>query len=76
VSAVRSETVTGALDWSEAAVLVTGGTGSFGSRFIDIMLERHWPLDDDERPAAGFRYSSEANTQWLSPAEMQELARD
>jgi UDP-N-acetylglucosamine 4,6-dehydratase len=43
VSAARSETVTGALDWSEAAVLVTGGTGSFGNRFVDIMLERHRP---------------------------------
>jgi sialic acid synthase SpsE len=33
--------VTGALDWSEAAVLMTGGTGSFGNRFIHIMLERY-----------------------------------
>ena len=41
MSTARSETVTGALDWSEAAVLVTGGTGSFGNRFIDIMLERY-----------------------------------
>ena len=29
-----------------------------------------------QRPGAGFRYSSEANTQWLSPAAMKELARD
>ncbi len=43
MSAARSETVTGALDWSEAAVLVTGGTGSFGTRFVDIMLERYRP---------------------------------
>ena len=35
--------MTGALDWSEAAVLVTGGTGSFGSRFIDVMLARYRP---------------------------------
>jgi UDP-N-acetylglucosamine 4,6-dehydratase/5-epimerase len=35
--------MTGALDWSEAAVLVKGGTGSFGNRFVDIMLERYRP---------------------------------
>ena len=33
-------------------------------------------IEGGKRPGAGFRYSSEANTQWLSPAEMQELARD
>ncbi len=33
----------GALDWSAAAVLVTGGTGSFGNKFVDIMLERYRP---------------------------------
>jgi UDP-N-acetylglucosamine 4,6-dehydratase/5-epimerase len=35
--------VTGALDWSSAAVLVTGGTGSFGNRFVDVMLRRYHP---------------------------------
>ena len=32
-----------ALDWSEAAVLVTGGTGSFGYKFVEVMLERYRP---------------------------------
>ncbi len=32
-----------ALDWSEAAVLVTGGTGSFGNKFVEAMLERYRP---------------------------------
>ena len=32
-----------ALDWSEAAVLVTGGTGSFGNKFVEVMLERYRP---------------------------------
>jgi UDP-N-acetylglucosamine 4,6-dehydratase/5-epimerase len=35
--------VRGVLDWSEAAVLVTGGTGSFGNKFVEVMLERYRP---------------------------------
>jgi len=31
------------LDWSSASVLVTGGTGSFGRRFVDIMLAEYKP---------------------------------
>src|SRR5438552_18800650 len=33
----------GTLDWSEASVLVTGGTGSFGNKFVEIMLNRYRP---------------------------------
>ena len=33
----------GTLDWSEASVLVTGGTGSFGNKFVEIMLSRYRP---------------------------------
>ena len=33
----------GTLDWSEASVLVTGGTGSFGNRFLEIMLSQYRP---------------------------------
>jgi UDP-N-acetylglucosamine 4,6-dehydratase len=35
--------VNDALDWSESAVLVTGGTGSFGNRFVETMLRRYRP---------------------------------
>lgn len=31
------------MNWSEVAVLVTGGTGSFGSRFVELMLTKHRP---------------------------------
>jgi len=31
------------LVWSEAAVLITGGTGSFGNTFVETMLTRHRP---------------------------------
>ena len=31
------------LNWSESTVLVTGGTGSFGRKFADILLRRHKP---------------------------------
>ncbi len=33
----------GTLDWSETSVLVTGGTGSFGNKFVEIMLNRYRP---------------------------------
>ncbi len=38
--AVRRE---GRVNWSEASVLVTGGTGSFGNKFVEIMLTRYRP---------------------------------
>jgi UDP-N-acetylglucosamine 4,6-dehydratase/5-epimerase len=32
-----------AVDWRNTAVLVTGGTGSFGNKFVDIMLRKYHP---------------------------------
>jgi UDP-N-acetylglucosamine 4,6-dehydratase len=31
------------MNWSEEVVLVTGGTGSFGKKFVEIMLKEHRP---------------------------------
>jgi len=31
------------MNWSEQVVLVTGGTGSFGRKFVDIMLREYHP---------------------------------
>jgi UDP-N-acetylglucosamine 4,6-dehydratase len=31
------------LDWSTATVLITGGTGSFGKKFVEVMLREHRP---------------------------------
>ena len=31
------------MNWSESTVLVTGGTGSFGRKFTDVMLREHKP---------------------------------
>jgi UDP-N-acetylglucosamine 4,6-dehydratase len=31
------------MDWSEQVVLVTGGTGSFGRKFAEVMLREHRP---------------------------------
>jgi UDP-N-acetylglucosamine 4,6-dehydratase/5-epimerase len=33
----------GTIIWSEASVLITGGTGSFGNKFVELMLERFQP---------------------------------
>jgi UDP-N-acetylglucosamine 4,6-dehydratase len=31
------------MNWNEASVLITGGTGSFGNKFVELMLERFQP---------------------------------
>ncbi len=31
------------MDWSELSVLITGGTGSFGKKFVEIMLREYHP---------------------------------
>lgn len=31
------------MDWKNKVILVTGGTGSFGKKFIEIMLKEHTP---------------------------------
>ncbi|HCE18349.1 MAG TPA: UDP-N-acetylglucosamine 4,6-dehydratase (inverting) [Anaerolinea thermolimosa] len=31
------------MDWSEKVVLITGGTGSFGKKFVEIMLAEYHP---------------------------------
>ncbi len=36
-------TTEGPVNWREASVLVTGGTGSFGNKFVEVMLARHRP---------------------------------
>jgi UDP-N-acetylglucosamine 4,6-dehydratase/5-epimerase len=36
-------TTEGPVDWREASVLVTGGTGSFGNKLVELMLARRRP---------------------------------
>jgi UDP-N-acetylglucosamine 4,6-dehydratase/5-epimerase len=52
------------MNWSEQSVLVTGGTGSFGKKFVEVMLKQHRPkrlvifsrdeLKQHDMRAAGF----------------------
>jgi len=56
------------MNWSEQVILVTGGTGSFGRKFIEIMLAEHHPaklivfsrdeLKQHEMRVAGFDHAS------------------
>ena len=56
------------MDWSEKTILITGGTGSFGRKFVEIMLEDYQPsklivfsrdeLKQHEMRTAGFDHSS------------------
>ena len=42
-STIESSPETQPIDWKETSVLVTGGTGSFGKKFVDVMLREHKP---------------------------------
>ena len=33
----------GPIDWKQLSVLITGGTGSFGNKLVEIMLRDHQP---------------------------------
>jgi UDP-N-acetylglucosamine 4,6-dehydratase len=56
------------MNWSEQVVLVTGGTGSFGRKFVEIMLKEYHPkrlvifsrdeLKQHDMRASGFDHSS------------------
>ena len=56
------------MDWTKKVVLVTGGTGSFGKKFIEIMLKEYHPaklivfsrdeLKQHEMRVAGFEHPS------------------
>jgi UDP-N-acetylglucosamine 4,6-dehydratase len=56
------------MNWSEQVVLVTGGTGSFGHKFVEIMLREYRPkrlvilsrdeLKQHDMRAAGYDHSS------------------
>jgi UDP-N-acetylglucosamine 4,6-dehydratase len=56
------------MDWTDKKVLVTGGTGSFGKKFVEVMLEEYKParliiysrdeLKQHEMRMAGFDHPS------------------
>ena len=56
------------MNWSEQVVLVTGGTGSFGKKFVEIMLREYHPkrlvifsrdeLKQHDMRASGFDHPS------------------
>jgi UDP-N-acetylglucosamine 4,6-dehydratase len=56
------------MDWSDKVVLVTGGTGSFGKKFVEIMLAEYHPskliifsrdeLKQHEMRSSGFDHES------------------
>ncbi len=56
------------MNWNEQVVLVTGGTGSFGKKFVEIMLKEYHPakliifsrdeLKQHEMRVAGFNHPS------------------
>ncbi len=56
------------MDWSQQAILITGGTGSFGKKFVEIMLQDYHPkrlvifsrdeLKQHDMRASGFDHPS------------------
>src|SRR5271156_5449487 len=59
---------TSMVNWSQQSILVTGGTGSFGKKFVEIMLRDYQPqrlvvfsrdeLKQHEMRASGFDHPS------------------
>jgi len=51
----------------------------FEDMFVLEPIHRSWTFcspDGGKRLTAGFRYSSDTNSRWLSPSQMSELARE
>ena len=56
------------MNWSKESILVTGGTGSFGKKFVEIMLREYQPqrlvifsrdeLKQHEMRTSGFDHAS------------------
>ncbi|MEA4907855.1 MAG: UDP-N-acetylglucosamine 4,6-dehydratase (inverting) [Chloroflexi bacterium] len=56
------------MDWKDSVVLITGGTGSFGKKFVEVMLREYQPakviiysrdeLKQHEMRSAGFNHPS------------------
>jgi UDP-N-acetylglucosamine 4,6-dehydratase len=56
------------MNWNEQTILVTGGTGSFGRKFVEVMLKEHHPkklivfsrdeLKQHEMRVSGFNHAS------------------
>ena len=56
------------VNWSQESVLITGGTGSFGKKFVEVMLRDYQPhrivifsrdeLKQHDMRASGFDHSS------------------
>ena len=38
------------MNWQEQVVLVTGGTGSFGKKFVEVMLREYHPRSSFFQP--------------------------
>ena len=65
---IHSQTRHRMMNWSEEVVLVTGGTGSFGRKFVELMLREYHPrkliifsrdeLKQHDMRAAGFDHES------------------
>ena len=79
------------LNLDDKLILVTGGTGSFGRRFAEILdMGDHYVICPPQYPRIaehhearggavvprGFRYTSDTNDHWISAAELQSLLAD
>ena len=66
------------MDWSKKVVLITGGTGSFGKKFIEMMLAEKHPaklivfsrdeLKQHDMRQAGYRSSLRCAISWAISA--------
>jgi UDP-N-acetylglucosamine 4,6-dehydratase/5-epimerase len=66
---MATQSASGPIDWRGASVLVTGGTGSFGNKLVEVMLRRHRPRrlvvfsrDELKQSEMGPRHADPAGT--------------
>lgn len=60
------------LNWDDATILLTGGTGSFGKHFIERLLERHTPRairvfsrDELKQSELAEKFAAQSNIRWF-----------
>ena len=63
------------MDWTQQAVLITGGTGSFGKKFAEIMLREYYPkkliiFSRDELPSSALMKLAHASTRCSQLSKM------
>jgi UDP-N-acetylglucosamine 4,6-dehydratase/5-epimerase len=56
------------MNWTEQVVLITGGTGSFGRKFVEVMLREYRPQKLIVFSRDELKQHEMRTTGWITPA--------